>query len=440
MPPKVEDTELLDTDTETDTDDAFNDADLVDGVESAIDDQQGLTEEDDGQDEVITGVTDDDAGALGEDAAKPGKGVDRGDGRDVEGRFATKAEQDAADAAKAAGKSPAEQKAAADAAKPAAEKPPAWEPLQIKTGRALFPIEDARITKVKDAAGNSHVLISVPEKAYGQFAGRISRGIDAERQVREMGQMRRDLEFQKNAPRPKSDAEIEATMFMEALGDQVNELFTPEQLENLKLRVQIAQGAEKTNFAKAEETRRSEAESGEQWTRSQIDVLVNEAFDLVEAADAAGADEAVAVLKGMTPEQIKETLDELALPMREKLVWKENGETFVNNEYLFRLLKRARASSGAAAPAPAGQTAAPAKATTEGERFNKGQESAAAPRTTSLKERRGIPAPANRRPNREPVPSSKQRTDAQIAEDDYRKLQRKMSRSNDFEDFEGDDG
>lgn len=386
--------------------------------------------------------------AEGEEKPAAAEGVDRGDGRDTKGKFASKVEQDAADRAtadaKAAGKSEADQRAAATAAaaavKPAAAaddaaKAPAWEPLQIKSNRALFPIEEAKVTKQ-----GGHVLIAVPEKDYNKFQHRIGRGIAAEQQVREMGQMRRELEFERTAPKPRSDAEVEAAIVLDAITPHLGKLHVLDEAtgeyvpfldakthENLKLKVEIAQSKEKADFAKAETERRSAATSGEEWTKTQIETLTDQAFELVENHPD---------LKGMTPDQIRTALEDLAMPVRDKIVFRENGETFANTEYLFKLLKREMLSSGRAAPAPAGQPAAPKK-TTDAERFNSGQDTAAKPATTSLKAKRPPTAPV-RRPTRETVPASQQRDERQEAEDAQRRARRKMMSSSTL-DWDDDD-
>lgn len=397
-----------------------------------------LSDETDSELAVEPGTEADDAdlGAeLADDDDAPAKatgaGPDRGDGRDAGGRFASKEEQDAADKAasdaKQAGKTPAEQqaaatkaagdaKAAATSAAPAGEaaKAPEWKPMQIRDGKVLLPVEEAKVIEQGD-----HMIIAVPKKDFNQFQHRISRGISAERQWREIHKTRQELDFEKAAPKPRSDAEIEADLFMKALGEQINELFTPEQLDNLKLRVQIAQRDEKDTFAKTETARRAEVDSGDAWTKSQVETLTNEAFDLMENHPE---------LKGMTPEQLESALREVAMEVRDKLVFKENGETFANTELLFKLLKREFLSSGRPAPAAAGTPETPKK-TTDAERFNGAQDTAAKPATTSLKAGRKPSAPAPSRPSRERVLAAAQRDERQDAEDALRKTKRRMMSS-----------
>lgn len=436
--------------------DAFSSEDMVDSLErelgDEIDDRLGDGEgASDDDDEITEGLNDDDQPAGETDAVddddaagEPEPGADRGDGRDTKGRFASKEEQDAADKASAdakkAGKTPEEQKAAgtaaAAAAKPAAaEKPaaeqPKWEPFQVRADKAIHPMGAARTMRTKDAQGNEHVVIAVPAKEYQQFEHRIGRGIAAERQWREITETRRELELQKTAPKPKTDAEIEASMFVEALSKMpgseegvslLDEIFSPEQLENLKLKVQLAQAKERTDFATSEAKRREDATAGETWQKEQTDTLVNEAFDLVESHPD---------LKGMSEDEVREILQELAMPVRDKLVFREDGQTYANTEYLFKLLKRGRVSPPPA-PAPTNASAAPVvpeKKADPAERFNRGQESAAQPRSTSLKNNRTTRPQPNGRTPREATDPKDDRTPQQKAEDEMRKTRRSMMRT-----------
>lgn len=431
---------------EEDVDGAFNDEELVDAIDAAAEEADGAEVElDDDDDEEVPGVTDD--AAL--DERPTGAGPDRGDGRDDRGQFASKEAKDAHDqataAAKQAGKSPAEQKAAGNAAAAAAAKPaaapapkaepPKWEPFQVRADKSIVPIDEAKIAKVTDAQGNTHVLIGIPEKDFPRFQQRIGRGIAGERRWRDLTERERELEFARKAPQPKSDAEIEAAIVMESVLPHLGRLmvddgegnmvpFLNEQsLEALKLKVELAQVKSKQEFAVSEAKRREELSAGDDWQRFQTKTLVDEAFDLAENHPE---------LAGMKPEHIREVLQELALPVRDQLVYRENGEPFVNNEYLFKLLKRAYvAPASSAAPAqPA--TPAPAAKPDNAERFNSQQDTAAKPQSTSLKNQRGTRPLPERRPSRQPV-RAHQRTSAQQAEDDHRSELRRQLSSDSFD-------
>lgn len=448
---------------------AFGAEDMVSSLEAELagDADDSLGNDRDEDDEAIgdglveavdDGSDDEAAPAADGDRREEGRaGPDRGDGRDDLGKFASKEAKDASEKAtadaKRAGKSPAEQQAAGAAAAAAAKPAPAaapeakWEPLQIRADKAIHPIDEAKVQKVTDAKGGEHFVIAVPAKDYPRFQQRLGRGIAADRRWRELQEKEREIDFQRSAPKPRSDAEIEATMFIEALSKMqgteegsklLDEIFEPQELENLKLRVQIAQGKEKTDFATAEEKRRSDASAGDEWSRFQADTLVNEAFDLVEKyADETGK----RPLEGMTPDEIRGILQDLAMPVIDKLVYRENGETFVNNEYLFKLLQRGRGAPRTPAPTPSDAPAVPDKKVAGAERFNKGQDSAAQPRSTSLRQNRGTRPQGNPRTSRDQDRRPQDdRTAQQIAEDQQRKARRKMmtSPSLDFDDEEDD--
>lgn len=428
-------------------DEAFDEGsmatDLMDEFHSEDTGLEGLAEEEEQLGEAIdeeegkptAGAEEEVEGDEVEEEDKGEPGVDRGDGRDATGKFVSKEQQDASDKAaadaKAAGKTPDEQKkagdAAAAAAKPADAPKPSWEPFQIKADKSILPIDEAKISKVKAADGSEYMLISVAAKDFGRFSQRIGRGHALERRQREIVQRERELEIERNGPKLESEAEIEAKVMMEAIKPHLAALFTDEQLENLDLKVKLAQRDARDSYETARSKARDDAAGAEEWQKTQAEALVDQAFELVNHPE----------LAGMTPEQIRDVLQDLDQSDRDKIIYRDGNEVYANTEYLFKQLRRGK--SAAPAPAAPGNPSAPAKpdaAPDKNDRFNRGQQSAASPRSTSLKNGRTNTPPADRRRPREMARTAPEVDERQAAEDEYRKTVRNMNRSStlDFDD------
>lgn len=429
----------------SETDDAFGDNDLLAGVmdhldggdgEEVLDNIVGDEKLDEGDEE------EDDKGEAGgepeseeTDGAEPKAGVDRGDGRDEKGQFTPK-QQEAADKAtadaKAAGKTPAEQKVAADAAaaaaKPAEPAKTAWEPFGVRAAKAIVPIDEAKVAKVKDTAGNDHFLIQVSAKDFPRFQARLGRAHIAEQKSREIAERERELEIERNGPKLQSDDEIEAKIMLEAVKPFLAEMFTPEQLETLELKVKLAKHDAKEAYETARSEARTQADSAAAWPKQQVEMMLDQAIELAESHPD---------LAGITADEIRDALKEFGMDIKDQIVFREEDGVYANTELLLKVLKRGRSSSPAPAAPKTGQPAA-ADQSTKDDRFNKAQGTAAQPQSTSLKNRRTVSPPV-RRPTRAPAPVAAI-DERQAAEDDYRRTVRAMNRSStlDFDDTEDD--
>lgn len=456
-----ETTDINDTEDESPMD-AF-DADFDDAAQAALvddgTDDDAIETDEPGEDEVEAGtetLDDDEPSSEGESVAD---GVDRGDGRDVKGKFVPKAGDEPATDAKPAtddaaakalaGTTPATAAAApTTAATPSPE--PAWEPYTVKADRQQVPLEGVMVTRA-----NGHALIALPEAELGRFNARIARGHIAEQVWRQLQTEKQEFELQKSAPQPKSDLEIEAEVTLEAIKPYLTDLLDATQLENLELKVKVAQSNYRAQFDTDERTRREQAtaetrttEQAEAERGTQLEGLATEILNLLEH---------VPELKslGFTPDEVKAVYADLA-PVVRGVYWREGDGWFVNRDAIVAKLRahaalRTKAPGTSAAPAPgtaaSATTAAPGTGgtgTSHAERFNKGQASAAVPGSTSLKAKRGAPsdtrpqlATAGARNTRDDEPSP-----ALKAEENWRKKTRAFLNSNslDFPDDDEDEG
>jgi hypothetical protein len=445
MPPAVKDDEETTEETETDLtenpDAAFEGdfeaaagavvADDDEGVEEeptlAVEDGESLDDdEEEGESEGVRDLTigeDEPAPAKDTKAAKPG--VDRGDGRDVEGKFVPKP----GDASAAA---------ASSAAAPAAAEQPKWDTYTVRAERETVPLDGVQVSR-KDG----YAIIAMPEKALGRFNERIARGHLAEKFWRELKAERDTFEFERAAPPKKSDAEIEGQLIAEAMKPHVADFLSLEQIENLELRIAIAKREASDEYTKNEATRRTTADTERStreeqanepavaldWMRQEfLHVLGNPQFNMGPL--------------NLTPEEVTQVFNDL-VPLRKAVVYREGNDWYSERDVIVQRL-RAKAAARSSAAAPAGVTAAPAasRAVATAERFNKGQATAAtpgkAPASTSVKANRatngqrprsGSPA----RSTREPPRVSPQ----QQAEDNWVNTRKRLMRSDSL-DFDED--
>lgn len=427
---RVEDVDNDDLEDLDDDDDDLDDDDDDDDDEDLDDDDD---EEDAGEGDELDALID--TGATDKAA-----GADRGDGRDDKGKFAPKKDEAAAakpsagaPAPKAADGTPA---AAPAAAAPAAAAPaPKWEPLKIKADKLDVDIPEAQITR---AAG--HTIFSVKDADANRFMNRLSRGVVAEKVWHDITQMKRELEAERTAPPRKSETEIEAEHVLEILKPQLAELLSPEQLENLELKVALA----KRDYAEKYATERKTHIDGavnkvapeEQQQQEQEQTLKGLAAHLIAFRDHEQ-------LRDLTDDELRKAYQELA-PLQRAVYWKDGDKYVANNTYIAqRLLAikqgRSAAATGTGAPAKANTATADATptdsaATVKGERFNAGVDSAAKPNTTSLKANRGKKGKRSREErNTRNAERSRERQHVQSreqdAEDEWRKTTRDLMRS-----------
>lgn len=401
----------------------------------------------------------------------PVEGVDRGDGRDGKGKFAkTDAKVDGKVDAKSdakldakAGDAPAAGAAAAKPADAAAAAPePKWEPLQITADKALVPIKEAQITRA-----NGYTIISVKDADFPRMQERLGRAHLFERhrqaieeRTRTLAQGVKDLEAERAAPQAKSDEEIAAAMIVETIGDRLAEVLEPHELENLKLRIQIAQKDGKDASAKARKeyfdglaAKEREANAPLEEQETQLKGVADTLFGVLARHKEA--------LGTFDDADLRAVYDELT-QMARAVYWKEKDGWYHNTQVVFDALKRrkdavaARTAAGTTGAPPTngntaagGPTAAAAGDAKGGkdkaaaaERFNRNVDSGARPRTTSVKDARDTSRPRAERNTRELAGAGAGRggkkTAEQQAEDDVRKSSRKWLRS-DTLDIEDDD-
>jgi hypothetical protein len=428
-------TEQLRDDDDEDLDEDQSLRELVDdefeGLAGAIEDRDSAPPDDDDEEEIpVDGEGDDDDRGDDDDA----DGAD-GPQRDERGRFAPKADDkpDAAAEAPRAGGSAAP--AAAAAAAPAADAAK-WETFAVRADKAILPIDEAQVTRA-----NGHVLIAVKENDYNRFTQRIAKGVAAERVWRELHTAKQEVELERNAPRPLSDAEIEAKIIMDEVRPLLAELFDEGQLERLELKVKLAQReakdthvTDRTTYFNTEREKLAaperEREAAAADERTQLESIASELLSLQQQ---------MPELAGMTKDQIERAFHALAhANYRRAAVWKDGDAWYANHDLMRETLKQhAAATATGGTPGATGHTAtAPTGgARTNAERFNTGVNSA--PRTTSLKANRDA-RPRAQRPSRDsgrrrPAPDA-----AMTAEDEYRRTTRKFMNSNSLE-FEGDE-
>lgn len=467
------------------------DDDWKDVADDIVDSEfDGLTDGDvDGEgagDEDEDGVADASLATGGEsldedEGEEPDKGVDRGDGRDAAGKFAKdKADREAAGkpadkgAAKDGkpGETPADKvvdKATDKAAdKPAAEEKPAaeapkWEPLQVRSGKVVVPIEEAQVTKA-----NGYTIFSVKDEQAPRFMDRLNRAhlfeqnrVAIEQRVQALAAGIKELETERAAPQAQTDAEIEAAIVLATVMPHLEEILTPEQFENMKLRVKLAQKDHRDSFT----TKRKEyfdgvAKKQEDEAAPQQDIATQEK-GIVDTLFGVFR-EHQAELTGLTEKELRQVHEDLTKIGR-AVYWKEGGEWYHNTQLVFDHLKRQKdaMSSGGSSDAPPakGNTAAgtsdagtggsadakpDGKGTSDkpakGDQFNRGVDSAAKPRSNSLKNGRERQRPRDERNTREPANASSRREKPaeMVAEDQYRKTTRAYLNSDSL-DFEEDD-
>jgi hypothetical protein len=353
--------ETLETDEPLDDDDEIEDDETEEGDEG---DDDGA--EDDGEHD------------LDDLVQPPAEGVDRGDGRDATGKFATKAEQDAADAAaKSAAAAPAEQ--------------PSFQPFKIRADKEDVAIPEAQVTRA-----NGYVMLAVPEKDFARFEARIGRGHVAEKVWQRLTARERELEAEKSAPPMKSNAEIESQMILDAIKQHIPDLLTPIEIENLELKIAKAQRDYKDEYG-ATRTKHFETATREHTPEQeeQAEIIQGLAAHLLTFRD-----EFPTELGDLTTEELQDVFMEL-VPVQKAVFWKQDGELFANNQVIAKTLlavkaRRATNAAGTGAlpgnrdtAAAAGTSTASTKAQRAAERHNRGVNSAAAPSTTSLKANRG---------------------------------------------------
>jgi hypothetical protein len=396
------------------------------GDESDEDEQVDEEEDDEGDEENDEGEED------GEDDGQP---------RNPDGTFAEKSKEGAdaparteaqgagkdavADVAKA-GEQPVVDKGAA-----AAATDPQWQPFSVTVDRTDVAIPEALVQRV-----GGFVMLGVPEAQYPDFTRRIVRGVEAERQWRGLQEEKRraaaDREFEKTKPEVRTESQIEADLLLERLKPHAAALLEPHELDLIEAHVKIELG--KQNDALREwESKRSQPPE----PTIEEQQLEGIAETMIELRDHF-ADE----LKGLADEDLLEVIRQIA-PVRNALYWQDTNEKgekvwMRNTQYVYDQLKSKAAAKASAAstatrdatPAATGTTASGGTpAADRADRFNKGQDTAARPTSTSLKDRRGTTGARNRPPNRGTTGSGSgkrrdSRTSEQRAEDDFRKTTR----------------
>jgi hypothetical protein len=403
------------TDDQPTADDAPMDAfgnEFEDAAASALDDSQDDVA--DPGDDVVEG----DLEPL-EDTDTPETppiGVDRGDGRDATGKFATKAEQDAADA-----KAQAETTAptAAPAAPVVEQAAPVFEPLVVRADKTLHPIDEAQVTRA-----NGYHVITIKDEDAPRFMQRMSKGIVGEKIWRDLQTGIKELEQERAAPQAKTDSQIEAEIIL-----------APNTDRNGDYKDTYAQ--ERTQFFAAQAEKEQQAQAPEIEQRAQLEGIANALIDLRETQDD---------LRGLSDAQVEQAFNELKTIAR-AAYWKEtDGKWYMDQRLMYDRLKAVQAgTASSSAPPSNGQTATASRSPKPdaADRFNKAGNTAARPATpgtTSVKAGRGKTDPAQR-PSRSPTPTTTNRpakTAAMQAEDRARAQQKKFMASDGL-DFEDDD-
>lgn len=326
-----------------------------------------------------------------------------------------------------------------------------WEPFAIKVDRAQVPIEEAVVSRA-----NGHTFIAVPDAKFADFQRRIVRGYAAERawrgiQQREQ-QLEREAEIQKNRPAIRSDSEVEADLLLDLLKDKLPDVLEPHELDNLQLRVKLAQHDEKEKLSKYETDSRSRSTEAETTQRAQDEGIAQTIVELVDDPQFA------AEFSHLTDDDLRGLVAKLQ-PVRASLYWKEGDQWMRNTQYMYDRLKELAASRKGAPAASTGTTdATPPKggttatagtagtaAATRAERLNRAGDTAAKPKTTSVKDGRTASStrPPEKGHHRADRTKGKQdaRTPAMKAEDTVRKTTRSYlnSPSLDFEDGDEDE-
>ena len=446
-------TDALDEDTETGGE-SNDDEQLAEGPDD--DDEDGPSLDDFLEDEP---EEKDDKGEKGEQP------------RDAEGKF-TKADDAKPDAAAAAGDAgtDAAAKPAAGTAAETQSGEPVWEPFSVNANKEPVAIGEAKITRA-----DGHVYLAIEEKDFPRFQARVSRGIVGEQLYRKLEEGVRELEARKTAPPPPSEAEIEAKLVLDAIKDELPNLLDEKDLEILELRIKNAKHEAQVEYHQQEEARVAQAREP-QWDDQQAEGIANTMIGLVQAFPE---------LKGLSREQLEEVYERELLPVRNALYFREGEQLFANTQYMYDRLKARVGSGTPAGSAPATDTPASGKAkdtgaapsgaaasasnrtpaggntagnsgstakpkgnvATSAERFNRGVDAGAKPRSTSVKNNRNGSASAQRttrageRDNRRSTPGTRDRQMA--AEDAVRKTTRNWLNSDslDLEDGleEGDE-
>jgi hypothetical protein len=426
------------TSRDTDADDAF-DSDLTDAMGDALLDEDeppaGEHADEPGpQDDLnaIMGDDDDFELATRSSTAQP---------RNAKGEFAKAPE------AGKPGDTPAVGDATGDTANLTATATPVatpaavtedWAPLALRHDKAIVPIDEARVSRA-----NGHYFVAVPDKDYPRFQQRLSRGFAFERARHAIEAKERELDAKLTAAPRQSDAEIEAQLYLELMKPHLADIFDEQTLENLDLRVQLAQRKAATDYASQDAQRVAEA-NAPAWEDAQLDHLREQTLNIIQSTPA---------LHVLTEDDVRELWQKELLPYRNSLIFRNGDDIFANTELLAQQL-HARAQARAAAriaPSPATPantanlqaTATPVAAKPDAaDRFNRGVDTAASrPRTTSLKAGRTATRPPSgntRGPGaapataRRPLSTSEQRI---AAEDRHRKAERAFMTSSglDFE-------
>lgn len=338
-------------------------------------------------------------------------------------------------------------------AKPADTAQAGWTPFSVTVDREAVGIPEAQLSRA-----NGHVILGIPEDKFPDFQRRIVRGVAAERTWRQLHDGVRQLEEERKAqaerPAIRSDSEVEADLLLEVLKPLAKDLLTEEQVENLALRVQIAQGDEKKKVAQWETDRTGKAEADRVEHEAVIGQLAESIIETVENADGTRKPE----YAHLSDDDLREVMADMAKHSRG--IISKNGDKYERNTSLVQFVlsnfAKAKAAATATKDAPAGAPAAPAtpsgapsgassatpaKAGTtaaaapapgdRADKFNAAQGTAARPTTTSVKARRsaGTGRPASGRTTGEPRRPKDPRTPAQRAEDEHMKTTRAFLRS-----------
>lgn len=420
-------------DAGADDPDEVEDPDEVDDPDEIDDEDDELDDDDDPADPAAPA----DAAAAPDAAATDAAPITREDGA----TFNTTAKRWQKDGKFVEGDPPAAP-VATDAAKPA-EPTPGWEPFKVTVDREAVAIPEAQIGK-----NAGHMIVAIPEAKWPDFQSRIVKGVAAERSWRQLRDGIKQLEDERKAqaerPAIRSDAEVEADVLLEVLKPHMKELLTDEQLENVAMRVKLAQGEEQKKLGTWETERTTKAQAAAKEHEAMIEQIAEAIIETVDTPEGVRKPE----FAHLTDDDLREAMGDMAKNARGIVT--KNGEKYERNtslvQYVLSNVARAKipakekekvtaptdsatASSAAtpATPAKAGTTVASADgASGRAEKFNKGVSTAAKPESTNLKARRtaGKGRPSDRSTTGEPRRKNDTRTRAQRDEDRHRKLTR----------------
>lgn len=424
--------ELSADETDSATDEAFDDFPNEDEVEGAVD-----ADEEDSGDLDTGGEQLDDAG---EDDGSASNGTDEGAEARVDSGPKGEQKRDTATGKfKGEAKEPTDEEKAVEAAKPK------WEPFAVSVDRKSVAIPEAVLSKV-----NGHHMLAIKDADFPRFQQRIQRGALADSMWRGLNEAVAEMEEQRaidaEGPKSKSDAEIEASTILEYLQEKVEledgtvttrmalAVPTKRELDWLADRVARRQLEHKNTFAterktfvdkRAEERAAASAQNDE--PEAQLRGLAALVMDMADE-QSEFPQEVKDLFKGVTEAEMKAIYGDL-MPIRRSVFWKEGKDWFSNTELILSTAKASLAKLRAATPGKKPGTPAAGSKTRRAEQLNKGSNS------TSLKSRRAPlnPGKSGTPGKRSEEPRETAHSKAGAAEAKYRQTTRQFLNSPDFD-------